>query len=548
MAVGWVGMVMELQPGDPRKVGPYWLLGRLGSGGMGRVFLARSPGGRHVAVKVVRAELAEQADFRARFAREVAAAQTVSGLFTAPVVDADLDGPVPWLATAYVAGPSLADAVTGHGPLPVTSVLALAAGLAEGLGAIHAAGIVHRDLKPSNVLLADDGPRIIDFGISRAAEPSILTGTGLVVGSPGFMSPEQAEGRDIGPPSDVFSLGAVLAFAATGEGPFGTGSTATLAYRVVHTPPAIDDLPGGLRPLVERCLAKDPEQRPTTGQLLTGLDAHPAAGWLPVPIAQAFPLHAPPDPAPEGAAAAGGPPARPVTELAAAPGPPPPPDAPGGPSTVTVTSARIPDAAAAQKNKAGIKLKTKLLFGAAIAVAVAAIGATAISASQSPSGYKAVPAPMKTAVPTNGITHHPKPKPTPTLTRTVTVAPSQPAPPQPAPVPQPYAPSQQPTAPPATSAAWNVVQAYFADITSGDNAGAFALLSPARQAQYGGYDAFVADHADTHTATPTLVSESGDQVAFTLYAVNHTAPDQTFESVYTVDGGLITNMRSRQSG
>ena len=301
-------MVMELLPGDPRKVGPYWLLGRLGSGGMGRVFLARSPGGRHVAVKVVRAELAEQADFRARFAREVAAAQTVSGLFTAPVVDADLDGPVPWLATAYVAGPSLADAVTGHGPLPVTSVLALAAGLAEGLGAIHAAGIVHRDLKPSNVLLADDGPRIIDFGISRAAEPSMLTGTGLVVGSPGFMSPEQAEGRDIGPPSDVFSLGAVLAFAATGEGPFGTGSTATLAYRVVHTPPAIDDLPGGLRPLVERCLAKDPEQRPTTDQLLTGLDAHPAAGWLPVPIAQAFPLHAPPDPAPEGAAAADGPP------------------------------------------------------------------------------------------------------------------------------------------------------------------------------------------------------------------------------------------------
>src|ERR1019366_4678226 len=215
-------MAVDLQPGDPRKVGPYWLVGRLGSGGMGRVFLARSPGGRQVAVKVVRAELAEQADFRIRFAREVAAARTVSGLFTAPVVDADLDGPVPWLATAYVAGPSLADAVTNHGPLPVTSVLALAAGLAEGLGAIHAAGIVHRDLKPSNVLLAEDGPRIIDFGISRAAQASMLTGTGLVVGSPGFMSPEQAEGGDIGLPSDVFSLGAVLTFAATGEGPFGT--------------------------------------------------------------------------------------------------------------------------------------------------------------------------------------------------------------------------------------------------------------------------------------------------------------------------------------
>ena len=297
-------MAQELQPKDPQKVGPYWLLGRLGSGGMGRVFLGRSPGGRLVAVKVVRAELAEQADFRIRFAREVAAARTVSGLFTAPVVDADLDAPVPWLATAYVAGPSLADAITSHGPLPVTSVLALAAGLAEGLGAIHAAGIVHRDLKPSNVLLAEDGPRIIDFGISRAAETSMLTGTGLVVGSPGFMSPEQAEGREVGPPSDVFSLGALLTFAAIGEGPFGTGSIATLLYRVVLTPPDIGGLPAELGPLVERCLAKNPEQRPSTDQLLAELNtAHPAAGWLPAPITQAFPLHAPSEPAPAGAAA-----------------------------------------------------------------------------------------------------------------------------------------------------------------------------------------------------------------------------------------------------
>ena len=381
-------MAVELQPGDPRKVGPYWLLGRLGGGGMGRVFLGRSPGGRLVAVKLVRAELAERADFRARFAREVAAARTVSGLFTAPVVDADLDGPVPWLATAYVAGPSLADAVTGHGPLPVTSVLALAAGLAEGLGAIHAAGMVHRDLKPSNVLLADDGPRIIDFGISRAAEASVLTRTGLVVGSPGFMSPEQAEGRDIGPASDVFSLGAVLTFAATGEGPFGTGSAATLLYRVVHTPPATDDLPAGLRPLVEQCLAKDPGQRPTTGQLLAELDAaHPAAGWLPAPIAQAFPLHAPPDPAPAGAAAADAPPARPVTEFAAAPSPPPPPDAPGGPPTVTAAPARTPDAAAAQPQPGGTgqpprhlrrrRLVWALVTGGLVAVSVAAAVALA---------------------------------------------------------------------------------------------------------------------------------------------------------------------------
>ena len=187
-------MVAELEPEDPRKVGPYLLLGRLGSGGMGWVYLGRSRGGRHVAVKVIRAELAGQADFRTRFAREVTAARTVSGLFTAPVVDADLDAPMPWLATGYVPGPSLSDAVERHGPLPVRSVLALAAGLAEGLEAIHAAGIVHRDLKPSNVLLAEDGPRVIDFGISRAAEESPLTGTGLVIGSPGFMSPEQAQG------------------------------------------------------------------------------------------------------------------------------------------------------------------------------------------------------------------------------------------------------------------------------------------------------------------------------------------------------------------
>ena len=231
------GLVQELQPHDPRKVGPYWLLGRLGSGGMGQVFLGQSPEGPLIAVKVVRAELAEQAEFRNRFAREVAAARTVSGLFTAAVVDADVDAPVPWLATAYVPGPSLAEAIARHGPLPASSVLALAEGLAEGLGAIHAAGVVHRDLKPPNVLLAEDGPRVIDFGISRAAEATMLTSTGVIFGSPAFMSPEQAKGHRVGPPSDVFSLGAVLIFAAAGQGPFGTGSSTTLMYRIVFTPP-----------------------------------------------------------------------------------------------------------------------------------------------------------------------------------------------------------------------------------------------------------------------------------------------------------------------
>jgi serine/threonine protein kinase len=288
-------MVEGLRAGDPQSMGPYRLLGRLGSGGMGQVFLGRSAGGRLVAVKVIRPELAGEPGFRARFAREVAAARTVCGLFTAPVADADVQGPVPWLATAYVAGPSLADAVDAQGPLPVDSVLTLAAGLAEGLEAIHAAGLVHRDLKPSNVLLAEDGPRVIDFGISRAAEASVLTQTGTVMGSPGFMSPEQAEGREVGPPSDVFSLGAVLTFAATGQGPFGTGATPALIYRVVYQQPDITGLPKPIRPLVERCLAKEPGQRPATTDLLAALGSpQPAEDWLPAPLTEVFSRYAAP--------------------------------------------------------------------------------------------------------------------------------------------------------------------------------------------------------------------------------------------------------------
>jgi len=296
----------ELQAGDPRRIGPYWLEGRLGSGGMGRVYLGRSPGGRNVAIKVIRSDLAESPDFRARFAREVAAARKVSGIFTAPVVDADLEGPVPWLATAYVAGPSLADAVADRGPMPAALVLRLAAGLAEGLAAIHSVGVVHRDLKPANVLLAEDGPRLIDFGISRSMETSALTRTGMVVGSPGFMSPEQAEGRPVGPPSDVFSLGAVLTFAATGEGPFGEGSTVALLYRVVTSEPYTQGVPDEIRPLIERCLAKDPRQRPTAAQLLDRLStadvvADPAREGT--TRKSALPGH--PRQAPAGAAAAG---------------------------------------------------------------------------------------------------------------------------------------------------------------------------------------------------------------------------------------------------
>ncbi|WP_328854641.1 protein kinase [Microbispora hainanensis] len=284
-----------LREDDPQQVGPFRIEARLGEGGMGRVYFGRSRSGRAVAVKVVRPELAGDADFRRRFDREIATARKVNGFFTAGVVDADPQGSPPWLATAYVPGLSLEDAVDEHGPWPEESVLALAAGLAEALESIHAAGVVHRDLKPSNVLLADDGPRVIDFGISLAAEGGSLTKTGITMGSPGFMSPEQLKGTRVGPASDVFCLGLVLAFAATGSGPFGQGSWQGLWYRIVHEEPALDGLPPAVRPLVARCLAKEPEERPTVSAVLnelagSGRDfASPIqqGRWLPPDVAQA---------------------------------------------------------------------------------------------------------------------------------------------------------------------------------------------------------------------------------------------------------------------
>jgi serine/threonine protein kinase len=332
--------VKPLQSEDPQRVGRYQLLGRLGAGGMGQVFLGQSPGGRLVAVKLIRGELAADREFRVRFAREVAAARHVSGMFTAPVVDADPDAPRPWLVTAYVPGPSLEEAVDSQGPLPLSSVLTLAAGLAEGLGAIHAQGMVHRDLKPSNVLLASDGPRIIDFGISRAADATALTRANFFVGSPGYMSPEQALGDEVGLASDIFSLGAVLTFAAVGESPFGIGTVTALLYRVAHDRPATERLPGQLRPLVERCLAKDPRARPTTDQLLTELGTvDSGTNWLPRPVAETLvgyarpaadvtipPAQAPPTPEPSAPErAAPGPPASgPAASEPSAPQPPAP--------------------------------------------------------------------------------------------------------------------------------------------------------------------------------------------------------------------------------
>ncbi|MFP3988848.1 serine/threonine-protein kinase, partial [Streptomyces sp. E11-3] len=297
-------MFAELEAGDPRQLGRYRIVARLGAGGMGQVFLGRSPGGRSVAVKVVRAELAEDTGFRQRFAREVATARRVTGVFTAAVADADLEGSPAWLATEYVPGMSLGEAIAQHGAWPETAVLALGAGLAEALEAIHDAGVVHRDLKPSNVLLASDGPRVIDFGISMADEVSALTQTGMVVGTPGFMSPEQlATGGRVGPASDVFSLGAVLAFAATGSGPFGTGAPHALHYRIVHEAPDLSGLPPVLSAVVPRCLAKEPQERPAVAALLEelaealrgeGQEAprpHTEHGWLPRPVALALQEH-----------------------------------------------------------------------------------------------------------------------------------------------------------------------------------------------------------------------------------------------------------------
>jgi serine/threonine protein kinase len=284
---------------------------------MGQVYLARSPGGWLVAVKVIRPDLAEEDGFRARFAREIAAARNVSGMYTAPVVDSDAEAKRPWMATAYVPGPSLSAAVKDGGPLPLASVLTLAAGLAEALGAIHRVGVVHRDLKPSNVLLGADGPRVIDFGISRAAERTALTESGAVMGSPGFMSPEQATGRgQVGTASDVFSLGAVLTFAATADGPFGGGTIPALLYRVVNEEPDLTRVPARLRPLIERCLAKSPAARPTPADLLTILGDDVGlltGGWLPKAVADTLTRYVP---------AAETPP-RPLTVLPADPVPVP---------------------------------------------------------------------------------------------------------------------------------------------------------------------------------------------------------------------------------
>ncbi|WP_314176570.1 serine/threonine-protein kinase [Streptomyces winkii] len=273
-----------LEPGDPRTAGPYRLTCRLGSGGMGRVFLGESPAGRRVAVKVVREDLASSPGFRDRFRREARLAMRAGGFWAAQVVDADPDAAMPWIASQYVDGPSLAQRVARQGPLGEDEVRRLGLGLAEALASFHKNGLVHRDLKPSNVLLVDDGPRVIDFGVSKALETletsggADLTRAGTILGTPGFMSPEQALGRPAGPPSDVFSLGALLVHAATGAGAFGDGPSHALLFRVVYEAPDLGAVPYGLRELAESCLRKAPEDRPSAEELVTRLaNQQPAA-------------------------------------------------------------------------------------------------------------------------------------------------------------------------------------------------------------------------------------------------------------------------------
>ncbi|MFF7475335.1 protein kinase [Streptomyces sp. NPDC008092] len=259
--------MMRLRREDPRVVGSFRLHRRLGAGGMGVVYLGSDKKGQRVALKVIRPDLAEDQEFRSRFAREVSAARRIRGGCTARLVAADLDAERPWFATQYVPGPSLHDKVADDGPLGAADAAAVGAALSEGLVAVHEAGVVHRDLKPSNILLSPKGPRIIDFGIAWATGASTLTHVGTAVGSPGFLAPEQVRGAAVTPATDVFSLGATLAYASTGDSPFGHGSSEVMLYRVVHEEPQLHGVPDALAPLVRACLAKDPEERPSTLQL-----------------------------------------------------------------------------------------------------------------------------------------------------------------------------------------------------------------------------------------------------------------------------------------
>jgi hypothetical protein len=306
--------VEPLTSDDPSRVGRYRVHARLGAGGMGAVYLAFTPGGRPVALKMIRPELAGDVNFRNRFRQEVDAARRVHGLYSAQVLDADPDASPPWLVTAFVPGLSLQDGVSRHGPLPADTVLVLMAGVAEALQVIHAAGVVHRDLKPSNVVLAPDGPRVIDFGIARAVDAGPPTGGGIQIGSPQYMAPEQISGLPVGPAADVFALGSVAAYAVLGRPAFGAGAPLPVMYRVRHQPADLSGCPAPLRGIIERCLAKDAADRPSPAEVIrwcrdatAGRTGQIAQPWLPPGLVTAIgggPLPAPAAVSPRAAAPA----------------------------------------------------------------------------------------------------------------------------------------------------------------------------------------------------------------------------------------------------
>ena len=288
--------MQPLSSTDPAHIGPHRVLARLGAGGMGAVYLARTLDRRLAAVKVIHRELSEDADFQARFAREVRTAQMVRGPFTPAVIAAEPHGDTPWMATEYVPGPTLKDAVTANGPFPEGSLRVLTLGLAQALQSIHAAGLMHRDLKPGNVLLSPRGPQVIDFGIARAVEGTVLTKTGQAFGTPAYASPEAVLGHGQTPASDLFSLAGVVVYAAQGRSPFGKGSAAQILSRVVSSEPGLDQLPAGsLRDLIGRCLAKDPAARPTADELVRVLSSEPLPpaehGWLPATVHRSIGFH-----------------------------------------------------------------------------------------------------------------------------------------------------------------------------------------------------------------------------------------------------------------
>ncbi|GAB3152924.1 serine/threonine-protein kinase [Micromonospora sonneratiae] len=279
-------MFTPMASDDPAEISGYQLRARLGAGGMGQVYLSFTPGGRPVALKIIRQEYANDRDFRERFAREVRAAQRVNGVYTAQLLDAGPDAPTPWLASTYVPGPTLLDTVRTHGPLPVASVRPLVTAVALSLQAIHAADVVHRDLTPRNVMLAADGPRVIDFGIARAVDTTHVTISHTPVGTPAFMAPEQANGERVTPAADVFSLGAVAYFAATGRSAFGDGNYLSVLRRVADAKADLTGCPPELRPLIEACLVRNPADRPSTAQIVAAWGGVPrlGPGWLPPPV------------------------------------------------------------------------------------------------------------------------------------------------------------------------------------------------------------------------------------------------------------------------